>query len=708
MHRTLLIATSALALALPAHAQDTAEPIVTAGDGSADIAVPEAPATTTAGGDDADAVINTYAPAYFEQFQPLTALDMVRQVPGFSLRGGSGGARGFGEANANFLINGRRPSTKGQDAGDLLGRIAARSVIRIEVLDGASLDIPGLSGQVVNVVARAVDLSGNWQYAARFEEGTAPQMLEGQINLSGEAGNLGFAVGFDSGQFTFSEDSREFFATDRPDRGGRIYEERIENIGFDNRRPTLTANLSWTPDNGHVANLNSRLRRRNNYSDVREQFEAVGPEGVDGVSDSSGSEDEWEVEVSGDYALLAGPGQFKAIALYRFEDSDFDTRFVSAPVGVDPVRTIFARREKETEAIARAEYAFKPAPAHDVQVSAEYAYNLLDATSSFENNFVLPVLDAVRVDEDRFDVRATDSWTVSDALSLQGSVGFENSTISVDGPGQEPRSFFRPKGFVAASYVPTGVHAFRARVERGVGQLNFNDFVSRRSLADSLITGGNDDIVPEQFWNLSVEYERTDPSLLSGRISPFYRRIEDPIDQVLFTDGTSGPGNLDSAERYGIEGEVTLVMDSLGAPGLRLEASGLLQDTNIDDPLTGERRGISRQTKWAYDLEARYDIPGTDIALTAEAENDQTFPFVRFDEIQNIIVDDPFVEVGVIFKDVYGLQLSIVAQNLLDNTIIRERERYLGEDQRLGPITRYEEFGRIRGRRISFVLEGTF
>jgi len=97
----------------------------------------------------------SYTPDYFTQFQPITAQDMVARVPGFTIQDDSGGERGLGQANLNVLINGRRPSSKSSNARDILGRIPVKNVERIDIVDGASLDIPGLSGQVANAAERS-------------------------------------------------------------------------------------------------------------------------------------------------------------------------------------------------------------------------------------------------------------------------------------------------------------------------------------------------------------------------------------------------------------------------------------------------------------------------------------------------------------------------------------------------------------------------
>jgi hypothetical protein len=112
---------------------------------------PAAPATPAAPAADG---ARSYAPADFARFVPRNALDMLRQVPGFVIREAEQ-ERGLGQATGNVLINGQRISGKSNDVITELGRIPAENVVRIDIADGASLDIPGLSGQVANVVSPA-------------------------------------------------------------------------------------------------------------------------------------------------------------------------------------------------------------------------------------------------------------------------------------------------------------------------------------------------------------------------------------------------------------------------------------------------------------------------------------------------------------------------------------------------------------------------
>ena len=92
-----------------------------------------------------------YTPADFTRFAPKNAFDMLRNVPGFQIRENET-LRGLGQQTGNILFNGERPSNKSDFFFIQLQRIPAANVSRIEIVDGSTLDIPGLSGQVAKIV----------------------------------------------------------------------------------------------------------------------------------------------------------------------------------------------------------------------------------------------------------------------------------------------------------------------------------------------------------------------------------------------------------------------------------------------------------------------------------------------------------------------------------------------------------------------------
>ena len=109
---TLMLGVSALALPASSFAQEV---------------VPVAASET-------DSAIIDYEAGFFNEFAPVTALDMVNRLPGFSLDNGNTQRRGLADAFGNLLINGARPSDKSIGLGTVLSRIPADQVLSIQLI----------------------------------------------------------------------------------------------------------------------------------------------------------------------------------------------------------------------------------------------------------------------------------------------------------------------------------------------------------------------------------------------------------------------------------------------------------------------------------------------------------------------------------------------------------------------------------------------
>ena len=139
-----------------------------------------------------------YTPADFTQFAPRNALDMLNRVPGFTIKQ-EDSDRGLGEATGNVVINGQRISGKSNDVVTELSRIPAANVERIEVVDGAALKIPGLSGQVANVIVRSTGMHGQWSYKPEFRSYyTDPLFTRFDVSVSGTKGPVQYTFGVDN------------------------------------------------------------------------------------------------------------------------------------------------------------------------------------------------------------------------------------------------------------------------------------------------------------------------------------------------------------------------------------------------------------------------------------------------------------------------------------------------------------------------------
>src|SRR3546814_18167640 len=76
-----------------------------------------------------------------------------------------------------------------------LSRIPGGNVERIEIVDGATLDIPGLSGQVANIVYRADGISGQFSWKPQFRPHyTDPLFTRGDVSVRGRSGAIDYAA----------------------------------------------------------------------------------------------------------------------------------------------------------------------------------------------------------------------------------------------------------------------------------------------------------------------------------------------------------------------------------------------------------------------------------------------------------------------------------------------------------------------------------
>ena len=654
---------------------------------------------------------NTYPASYFAQYAPRTALDMVNQIPGFSIRTGDLGKRGLGQGGANILLNGERLTGKANPF-DELEQILAANVVSITIRDGAALAIPGLSGQVADIVTKADNFSGSWEWNPEFRKRLQPNWTNGRINISGETGNLDWSAFVRDFAFRGGAAGEEL----RRDADGALFETRIDKFQNYGDRPGIGANLTWKPTEGHTANLNAEYALFN----FRRQVDGVRiPEtdrGDDSLTRSDFGEDERYLEIGADYELPLLGGTFKAIGYLEREDSPTLSTFsLFDPVTGFDGSSRFRQEADEAETIARGEYSWSPSEGKSWQLGAEAAFNSLDVEQELlfrdpGEDFISNGVSAFLVEEDRYEATITHSRPLGAKWDVQASVGAEYSKLSQerdDRPMTEAREFVRPKGFVAATYTPQEGRTWRARLEREVGQLDFFSFVESVDLVDDLGREGNPDLVPAQSWLGSLEYQHDFGDGNTVQVEVYGALISDIVDRIpVGTDGDA-VGNLDSAVRYGIETSGTLKGDKWGWMGTQLDWELDWRDSTLDDPLLGFDRRINGDKIWYYELSYRHDIPDTDWAYGGFVERFigarqfRTFTINRFGNT------GPFTGVFVEHKDVLGIKAQVRLLNLLDVEEFSERTVFDGRRDR-DIVLRDEEASYAFGQILQVRLSGEF
>jgi hypothetical protein len=649
-----------------------------------------------------------YSPVDFARFAPKTALDMLSQVPGFSIRS-ENVERGLGQASGNVVLNGERISGKSTDPVTALQAIPARNVVRIEIVDAAQLDVPGLTGQVANVVYKASTLSGQFSYQPEFRAHYAdPRFTRGDISVSGTKGPVEYTLSLQNQSSRSAAGGPTSITTG----AGAPIEFREDEFTSNFDQPTLSGQFKIDGPGSSLGNLNLLYRRVYfRYDEVSERDRVAAADQLRLVTQR---EDGYNYEIGGDYEVALLGGRLKFIGLNRYSDRPFaQTVRTSFADGARDVGSRFAQDGETKELIGRAEYRWKTGRT-DWQLSGEAAYNSLDNVSSL---FILDPLGEFlevpfpagtgKVSEDRYESLLTVSRPLSADVTAQLVAGGEYSTLVQEGAGGKSRSFFRPKGSLSISAKLTPTFSANFKAIRRVGQLDFGQFLARVFLDNENENAGNPDLVPSQQWRFELElakdlgvYGRTKINLVAA----YY---EDLVDIIPIGATGESPGNIDKGHAYAADWTSTFQLDPLGIKGAKINLRALLQSSRVDDPLTGVSREISGFTTRLVEFGYRHDIPESDWAYGANANYSHQALSFRLNEVGRQFEGPVFASLFVEHKNVFGLTVRATAGNLLNARSRWDRIVYAGR-RNTAPIEFVETRNRLIGPIFSFNIRGTF
>ena len=668
---------------VPAYAQDDQQPAPAAANGDAQV----------------------FEPAYFAQFAPRNALDMVDRMPGFSISGGNDqGQRGLGQATQNVIVNGERLSSKSESVRDQLRRIPATDVVRIEILDGNATSIPGLTGQVANVVYTSNGASGQFEWTTGFRpHNTEAQLFGGEISVIGSSGALDYTVSLSNENNRFGADGPVSIT----DRDGALIESQYSKLSgkFDN--PKISTAFSYDFGGDVTANLN--LSYGSDFFSRKEPETAIDSAGVTRTREALVEEDGPEYELGGDIQFPFGPGSLKLILLERFERDNYSSTVIDRLSDDSPPRGFrFEQTNGAGERIGRLEYDWKLWGA-DWQLSGEAAFNRLDRRSRlFElapgGEFVQLAFPQGNggVTEDRYDASLSISRSLSSTLSVQVIGAMEFSTIEQTGFAANSRSFKRPKGSFAATWKPRDDFDISVTLAKRVSQLSFGDFLASVSLNNDNQNGGNNELVPYQSYNVEIEANKTFGAWGSLKLEARKAWFEDFIDWFPLPGGGEARGNIGDADRLHLQANATINLDPLGFRGARVDLEVVKRDMNVIDPFTGLNRPFSYDQEGSFEIDFRHDVPRTDWAWGVNLDHFDQAPYARRFEIGREWEGKVFGSLFIEHKDVLGLTVRARANNLLGARDYFQRTVFDGP--RPEGAVRFEEY---RSRRIGPIFRLT-
>ena len=667
-----------------------------------------------------------YPASFFDRYQPITALEMILQVPGFQLDDGDSD-RGFASSAGNVLINDRRPSTKQDALSAILNRIPASQVERIELLRGQvrNIDLQGQS-VVANVILADVDQavvrwSASYRYNVDFGSTT-----EGGISVSDRWRDVKFNTGVNLRDLSRGDFSPQSVY----DGDGNLIEERFDVLNLDGKRGSANLNAA-IPFGETSVRLNTKFggdtRDGERISERTPQTPGSLPteerflEDYERVDFEVGIDAEWTLR-----ADLLG----KAIFLYINQDeSDTDSQVSLDDTGAQVRERISDTDTQTTETIARVELVWSGAAVHTVQINLERALNTLDNTLlQTEDTGAGPIIIDVpgansRVEEVRWDVLLKDTWTLG-AYQFEYGLGAEVSTITQTGDVDLERDFSFLKPELSLSYAPDQGEQTRISLRRTVSQLDFRDFVSSSIFEDDNLALGNPDLKPETTWKLELEHERRFSQDSVVKLTVFHDWVSDvedllPLAPVL--DPTlEAPGNIGDGRRWGVELEGTWPLERLGLKGARIDIDARWKDSSVEDPVTGEdrvftsRRRFGRlfplefevESQYAFAVDFRQDFSASRMAWGWDVRTRSERPIFRVNELD---IGDDGTEFNMFIETTrwFDVKIGLIAGDILDAPEKRDRTIYEGLRD-LSPVERRELRNRFRGFRVDLTVSGNF
>jgi hypothetical protein len=533
-------------------------------------------------GADSDA-ISTYPAAFFAVSRPTTANDMIGRVPGFNLDNGSG-SRGFAGSGGNVLINGVRPAAKNDSLSNILSRIPADSVERIEVIRGGA---PGIDMQGQSVVANVI-----------LKPDAVEQLIvtAGVTYIASGAWNPSLKAEYhgQSGATRYELSASRFVNIwdDSPGNGIRIVTtpggtpvtDHASTYGVITLGYSLHGGITLPLWNGEWAN---NLTLNTNGVGYGTEYDSPAS-----ASHFDNSQHNRSGEFGSHWQGLVDDVNLEAVLLQRLNRNE-NTQVSTTSSGISR----FHSANDSGESIARLTARYSLTPALGLEGGGEITWNFLDGNTGFVSSGLAVKLPnaVVTVDELRGETFGTATWKIGPGLTLEAGARLEFSRISQTGDSHSSRDFFYPKPRLLLSWQMDEPTQFRLRVEKYLSQLNFNDFVASSNLQGFGVAGGNAGIRPYQSWQFEGAAERHFWGKGALVLSYLHEQIKDWRDYVPIGGGLDAPGNIPNAtsEKLAVSG--TIPLDFLGLKNGLFKPNTYWQTSDMIDPVTGLHRRFSGQ-----------------------------------------------------------------------------------------------------------------
>ena len=569
-----------------------------------------------------------YEKDYFEQFNITNANDALKRIPGVESIGsrnsenyepGGSRKRGFGSSGTQILINGERQSSKSNSIIKTLERINADSLIRIEVIRGseAGLDVRS-DGVIVNIIADSSlsKSSGTWSTALGF-------LTSGDSNWRGTASwatkikNTDLVLGLERIGDLNSRKYNEFTVDQEQ---SLLYLRLRETIEYQSGN-RINLDLNSKINDKNILRINTLVwfDGKENSPQIQEYFLPTDIKNENFYKkinwDRKENNDGWEFGGDWEHQINKNNSFKLRVVLTEENEDQIDISFLDDTIN-SYKNSSETNNRKENERIIRLSFNKLIGKSSSLEYGVESAYNKLDRTfnliyldSDGKQTSAGLINTSGEVEEDRYEGFLSYNLPLSNKIRAELALNYEWSEISQSGDVNLSREFQYWKPRIDLKWDYKENRQLRLNIERNVGQINFDDFISSFDQFEETIRAGNPDLKPETSWELKLEHEWRLPNdggviTLKGLAS----EIDGPVDRLPI-DGYAGIGNLGSGERTQARIDGSIRINELLKGGV-FRFMGYLQSTEVNDPVTNIKRDFSWYKRWETMIGIRQDVPG--------------------------------------------------------------------------------------------------
>jgi hypothetical protein len=645
--------------------------------------------------------VTRYNPDFFAAYRPANAQEMVNRLPGFTLDTGSG-VRGYEGAAGNVLVDGQRPATKTDTLDQLLYRIPASSIDHIDVIRGGA---PGIDMQgktvIANVVRKAggafhgllayqsTSLGDGREYWAARAEGSGklgPGTWEGGL-LIGQGQDGGYGEG-------------DFVNVDpalKPQSAGHIHAQG-EGATF------ILNGAAEEPLLGGRLRVNTRIARNPYDSDETDTFTSPTAQSTREHQDDN----PFQTEFGARYTHSLGQRMsLEAVLLRQDKTEGYADRF-QTPSDL----SVFHQDTTTAESIARAVLKFQQTTKLSWELGGEAADNTLENRSRLTDNGALVPIPAanVNVEEKRGELFGKVVWQALKTITVEGGVREEGSDISSSGDVVQQKTLYYTKPRALLTWSPDDDTQVRFRLERSVGQLDFNSFVASTSFSAGVVTVGNPKLVPEQDLISEVAFERRFWGRGSAVVTLRHTEISQAVDRAPIFQAGGGtfdaPANIGDGTKDEESLNLTVPLDRLWIKGGRFLANVTWRQSQVTDPTTHTPREISGLHPVDWDLHFTQDLPIRRMNWGVDLYGQQRERYFRFNVVDTRKYGsqlDPFLE----WKPRPDLQWRFEIDNAVGRTFKRAVDVY-GGPRNISPLVAIQDRGQVPSRVFSVRLRKLF